>query len=163
VRETTWEAWIVGGVQQPAEQSYLDDLRSLAASLGIQARVRFLGQRSEMADLLAAADIYCQPNIAPDSFGLSFVEALAAGLPVITTRFGGATEIVDETCGVLTDPGSVEAVTCALARLIAVDVDRAALAAAARVRAADFCSVPRALAELSAHLASVMPRTLALR
>jgi glycosyltransferase involved in cell wall biosynthesis len=163
VRETTWEAWIVGGVQQPAEQSYLDDLRSLAASLGIQARVRFLGQRSNMADLLAAADIYCQPNVAPDSFGLSFVEALAAGLPVITTRLGGATEIVDETCGVLVGPGSPQAVTCALARLIAVDGDRAALAAAARVRAANFCSVPLALAELSAHLAFVMPRTLALR
>jgi hypothetical protein len=64
---------------------------------------------------------------------------------------------------VLVGPGSPQAVTCALARLIAVDGDRAALAAAARVRAANFCSVPLALAELSAHLAFVMPRTLALR
>ena len=162
VRAFGWEAWIVGGVQQPADRAFLDDLHRLARSHGMEERVRFLGQRSDVADLLAAADIYCQPNIAPDSFGLSFVEALASGLPVITTRLGGAPEIVDDSCGVLVAPGSTEAVTAALERLIASDVERDALASAARVRAKEFCGVARSLAGLAGHLTSVMPGTLAL-
>ena len=59
------------------------------------------------AALLQAADVYCQLNRDPDSFGLSFVEALGASLPVITTRRGGAPEIVDATCGVLVEPAAI--------------------------------------------------------
>ena len=56
------------------------------------------------ARLLAGSDIYCQPNIEPDAFGISLIEAMAAGLPVVTSALGGAKEIVDETCGVLVAP-----------------------------------------------------------
>ena len=78
-----------------------------AGAAGLASRIRFLGQRSDVADLFEAADVYCQPNIAPDSFGLSFIEALSAGLPVVTTRLGAAAEIVDTSCGVLVEPGSL--------------------------------------------------------
>ena len=53
-----------------------------------------------MPALLAAADLFCQPNTAPEPFGLSLVEALQAGLPVVTSGIGGACEIVDASCGV---------------------------------------------------------------
>ena len=64
-------------------------------------RVRFLGQRSDIPDVLGAADIHCQPNVDPEPFGVAFVEALHAGLPVVTTAIGAAPEVVDATCGVL--------------------------------------------------------------
>ncbi len=44
--------------------------------------------------LLQAADVHCQPNTAPEPFGLAFVEALYAGLPVVTMDMGGAAEVL---------------------------------------------------------------------
>ncbi|MBI1347043.1 glycosyltransferase [bacterium] len=99
-----WISWIAGGAQRPAEIAYLEELKAKAHCLGISDRVKFLGQRSDIPRLLVAADIHCQPNTGPEPFGIAFVEALAAGLPVLTTAMGGALEIVDDTCGVLIIP-----------------------------------------------------------
>ena len=80
--------------------------------------------------LLAAADIHCQPNTAPEPFGLAFVEALHAGLPVVTSDLGGAREIVHARCGVLVRAGDVAALGAALQALI--DDRRAAAPARGR-------------------------------
>ena len=98
-------------------------------------RVRLLGERSDVPRLMAAADIYCQPNTSPEPFGIAFVEALAAGVPVVTTAFGGALEIVDERCGVLVAEPSPVLVAGALQRLIDSPALRASLSAAAPARA----------------------------
>src|SRR4029077_9761733 len=91
----SWQCWFVGGAQQASERRYLEEIKRTALRLGIAERVRFLGQRSDVQGLMAAADIYCQPNTSPDSFGITFVEALLNQLPVVTTAMGGALEIVD--------------------------------------------------------------------
>ena len=100
-----WTCWQVGGAQRPAEQRYLEELRAICDRLGISGRVKFLGQRSDIRELLARADIFCQPNLQPEAFGLTFIEALAAGLPVVGSAVGGTAEIVDERCGILTPAG----------------------------------------------------------
>ena len=99
-----WVAWIVGGAQRPTEAQYAARLKEKAHELGITDRLRFTGQRNDIPRLLAAADIFCQPNLGPEPFGIGFVEALYAGLPVITTAMGGALEIVDDSCGMLLSP-----------------------------------------------------------
>ena len=83
-------------------------LKTRAVSLGIADRVRFVGQRADVPQLMAAADIFCQPTRAPEPFGLVFVEALSQSLPVVTFAMGGPAEIVDETCGVLLPPGRTD-------------------------------------------------------
>ncbi|HMC77322.1 MAG TPA: glycosyltransferase [Vicinamibacterales bacterium] len=125
--------WIAGGAQRPAEALYLDELVRLAARSAID--VRFLGERNDVPSLMAAADVYCQPNTTPEPFGIAFVEALAAGVPVVTTAFGGALEIVDDTCGVLVDTASAAPFAAALQELIDSPARRASLAAAAPSRA----------------------------
>jgi glycosyltransferase involved in cell wall biosynthesis len=102
---------------------------------------------------MAAADVFCQPNAGPEPFGIVFVEALYAGLPVVASAFGGAAEIVDETCGVLTPPGDAAAVSDALAALIRDPERRKVLGVAGPGRAATLCNVPTQLAELARHLA----------
>ena len=134
-----WVCWQVGGAQRPEEERYLADLHALADSLGITNRIRFLGQRSDVPDLLGAADIFCQPNVGPEPFGITFVEALYAGLPVVTAAMGGAMEIVDESCGVLSPPEDVSALTVSLRELIEDGERRARLANAAPARAKDIC------------------------
>jgi glycosyltransferase involved in cell wall biosynthesis len=150
-----WKAWIVGGPQNRSEQSYFSALANKAAEAGLGPSVRFLGQRADVPRLLAAADIYCQPNRGPDSFGLSFVEALAAGLPVVTTRLGAAPEIVTDRCGVLVEPGSSAALAQVLDGLVSSVDRRQAMSAAARERAQIFCDLPGTLRRLSAELAAV--------
>jgi glycosyltransferase involved in cell wall biosynthesis len=97
--------------------------------------VKFFGQRSDVAELLAAADIFCQPSLQPEPFGLVFIEALWAGLPVVTTRMGGAVEIVDESCGMLAEPGNVASLAEGLERLIKSPELRARLGRSAAPRA----------------------------
>lgn len=154
---TNWELWVLGGSQRESERTYLQSLIASSAMLG--GRVRFLGEQTDVARWLVAADLYCQPNTGPEPFGLAFVEALAAGLPVVTTNLGAGPEIVDETCGVVTPPASPEALAGALGTLIECGETRSKLSAGARARARVFCDLPAALSCLARALepASAIP------
>lgn len=152
VRGDGWEAWIAGGPQRQSEERYLEGLRAHVHAAGLDGRVRFLGHRTDVSSVLAAADICCQPNEGSEPFGLSFVEALAAGLPVVTTRLGAAPEIVDDTCGILVEPGSAAALGDALHRLINNAADRQSMAGAAMDRARRFCDLQGSLTQLGALL-----------
>lgn len=130
-----WIWWQVGGAQRPSEAIWLASIRAAAQSQGIGHRTRWLGQRDDVPQLLQAADVYCQPNLEPEPFGVVLVEALHAGLPVVTSACGGAREIVDETCGVLVRPGDTHGVAAALGQLIVDDDARRRQGCAGPVRA----------------------------
>ncbi len=140
--------WIAGGSQRPSEAVYFDELSRLAERCPV-ARVRFLGERTDVPRLMAAADVYCQPNTTPEPFGIAFVEALAAGVPVVTTAMGGALEIVDDTCGVLVPEPAPALVAAALQRLADDPSARASLAAAAPARARQVSDPEARLREVS--------------
>ena len=152
-----WICWMVGGAQRPHEKRYLEGLRAEAAALGIGSRVNFLGQRSDVARLLAAADIHCQPNTGPEPFGITFVEALYAGLPVVTTAIGGALEIVDGSCGMLVAPNDPAALAGALRRLIEDRELRARLGAAGPARAKALCDPQAQMLALARALTKLHP------
>jgi len=135
----SWVCCIVGGPQRPAEEAYYAELVALPATLGIADRVHFTGERRDVRRLLAAADIHCQPNTAPDAFGIAFVEAMYAGLPVVTTGLGGALEVVDEHSGILVPSGEARALASALAILIHEPATRHRLGAHGPSRAAALC------------------------
>jgi glycosyltransferase involved in cell wall biosynthesis len=150
-----WVCWVVGGAQSRAEERYAERLRLDAARLGIADRVRFVGQRADVPRLLAAADVHCQPNVRPDSFGVAFVEALYAGLPVVTSALGGALEIVDASCGVLLPPGDAGALAASLRTLIDDPPRRRALGAAGPSRARSLCDPGQQVRRLAEALAGV--------
>jgi glycosyltransferase involved in cell wall biosynthesis len=130
--------WLCGGAQRPHEQVYLSELKQLAAHAGLSSRISFLGERSDVPALMQAADLFCQPNLGPEPFGIVFVEALYAGLPIVTTALGGAMEIVDASCGLLAEP-EPSAVAAALGRLITNASLRQSLGQAAPARARLLC------------------------
>jgi N-acetyl-alpha-D-glucosaminyl L-malate synthase BshA len=79
-----------------------------ARLLGVSPDVRFLGRIDDVAPLLAAADLYLFPS-ETESFGLSALEALASGVPVIGSRVGGVSEVVqDGVTGALLPLGDVQ-------------------------------------------------------
>jgi len=120
----------------------------MAAQLGIANRVHFLGQRSDVPALLRAADVHYQPNADPEAFGIALVEALYAGLPVVTTAIGGAREIVDETCGILAKPGDPECLSQALRSLITDRAVLSKLASGGPARASRLCNPERQIEKL---------------
>lgn len=84
---------------------FLESYQRVVAALGISDRVRFLGFRNDLPDLMVASDLFVLPSIA-ESFGLVLAEALYLGLPVVATRVGGIPEIVDDGVdGRLVPPG----------------------------------------------------------
>ena len=147
---TGWTLWQVGGAQRPSEARYLEALRESAKRLRIADRVRFLGQRSDVPALLSAADIFCQPNLAPEPFGISFVEAMSAGLPVVTSAAGAALEFIDASCGVLLPAGDAKALAAALERLIQDSAERKRLGRAGVARAAELCDPAQQTRRLAA-------------
>jgi glycosyltransferase involved in cell wall biosynthesis len=150
-----WVCWQIGGAQLPEETDYLETLKSRARELGIADRVKFAGYRADPHPILSAADIYCQPNIAQEPFGLTFIEALWNRLPVVTSAIGGALEIVDESCGLLVPPGDTEALAAALARLIENPELRARLGAAGPARARELCDPRERMREIASVLRAV--------
>lgn len=70
-----------------------NSFRETAKSLGILERCRFERPREDVLDFYAAADLYASPS-REDSFGLPVVEAMACGLPAITSTFAGVSSLL---------------------------------------------------------------------
>lgn len=107
-----------------------------ARALGIANQVRFLGKIDAVAPLLAAADLYVFPS-ETESFGLSALEALASGVPVVASRVGGVADVVRHgVTGALAELGDVDGMARAAVELLQpARWARASEAAAADARA----------------------------
>jgi glycosyltransferase involved in cell wall biosynthesis len=92
----------------------------VAQQVGIAERCRWEPPRPDVIECFAAADIYVSPT-REDSFGLPVAEAMACGLPVITSKSAGVSELIqNEDDGfVLSDPRDVSALTAILRNLYA--------------------------------------------
>jgi glycosyltransferase involved in cell wall biosynthesis len=107
------------------------ELEARAAALGTSDTVRFLGARTDVPALLAAADVYVHPSLF-EALPMSILEAMAVGLPAVATDVGGVREIVaHEQTGLLVSPACADALAAAMARLLD-PASRAALGAAGR-------------------------------
>ena len=94
-----------------------------ARELGLQEKVFFLGKIEAVAPLLAGADLFLLPS-ASESFGLSALEALACGVPVVATNVGGLPEVIREgETGMLCGVGDVDAMSEAAIAILR-DADR---------------------------------------
>jgi len=121
------------------EEDYAASLRTLAAELGLAHRVDFVGFVADVNAEFARLDVLVVPSLVPEGFGLTVVEGMAAGVPVIAPDAGGPAEVItDGVDGVLVPAGDTAALATALARLGGDPATRRRLGDAARARAADF-------------------------
>jgi N-acetyl-alpha-D-glucosaminyl L-malate synthase BshA len=80
----------------------------LARSLGVCDDMRFVGKQEQMEDILAIADLFLLTS-EYESFGLAALEAMAAGVPVVSTNAGGLGEInIDGETGYMADVGDIQ-------------------------------------------------------
>ncbi len=136
------EVRIVGG--GPEEERWRRISRGVPA-------VRWLGtiSREDLAREYSRADVFCSPSV-QEGFGIVFLEAMAAGKPVVAARAAAVPEVVKE--GLLVDPESDEALEAALERLYRSPDLRATLGEAGRGVAAQYDAAPVARAFLTACL-----------
>ena len=107
-------------------------LQRQAAGLGIADRVRFLGARRDLGNLLSAIDVFVMPSFW-EGLPLAMVLAMGAGLPVVATRVAGIPEVVqDGVNGLLVTPGESGELGAALSRVVNDDTTRVLLGQAAR-------------------------------
>ncbi len=109
--------------------------RALARELDLDGRVVWLGVRPDIERWYAAADVLVLPT-RYEPFGNVHLEALASGLPVVTSRVAGGAEVVDARCGAVVDGRSAEEIAGAVGRLRSRP--RAEASAAARAAAEPF-------------------------
>jgi glycosyltransferase involved in cell wall biosynthesis len=88
------------------EQDYVKQLYQQIAQLGLENRVKFLGFRADIPQLMGACDLVTHTSTAPEPFGRVIVEAMLCGRPVIAAKAGGAMELVEHGVnGFLVTPG----------------------------------------------------------
>jgi glycosyltransferase involved in cell wall biosynthesis len=110
-------------------------LEALAAGLGLDGAVRFVGMRDHaaVAELMRGADLLVLPSLA-ENLPTVVLEAHACGLPVVATDVGGTREALDPEAGRLVAAGDAAALAGAVLDALGAEHDREAVAARARAR-----------------------------
>jgi glycosyltransferase involved in cell wall biosynthesis len=99
----------------------LPEFRRTAVQLGVGDRVRFHGNvdHARVLGLLAEADVFVFPTRSSEGFPKAVLEALAAGLPVVTTRVSVLPQLIGRGCGVLLETATAETVAGAVEAVLA--------------------------------------------
>lgn len=147
------QALIVGAPLFPEDDRYQAQIHQQCRELGLEARVRFVGNRRDVPDLMKLCDIVVHTSTAPEPFGRVIVEAMLAGRPVVASAAGGVLEILEaEKTGLLVPPGDAAALAAALIRLGSEDGLAARLAAAGEQAATERFTLRSMLGVLERHV-----------
>ena len=131
LRHRPWRLTCAGSVERhPATAARLRDM--LRAD-GLEGRVSFTGEldAGALATLYDSADLFVHPSL-HETYGMVVAEALARGLPVVSTATGAIPDLVGTAAGLLVTPGDPDTLTDALSAVLADDDLRARLASGAR-------------------------------
>ena len=149
---------VAGGDPFEVGDEYAAKLRSLAQDLGIAARLTFTGHLDEVAEVLAAMDLFVHPGD-PEPFGLVNLEAMAMGKPVVAFAHGALPEIVEQdVTGVLVPPGDEEACAAAIVELLRTPAKMDSLGAAGRLRVETLFRIERTVSAVDRLLEQVSVR-----
>ena len=131
------------------------EMEEEASRSGAGDRIRFLGLRSDVPQVLPCLDIYSLPSIS-EGLSISILEAMAASLPIVATRVGGNSEAVEEgSTGLLVPSRSREALAASLETLVVDSERRRRMGDAGRRRALERFTVDRMISDYEGVYAGV--------
>jgi len=147
------------GSDYPADSGTTRMLKAHADELGVGENVIFTGQRSDIAALLAACDVFSLPSF-EEPFGLVFAEAMAMKRPVVALTNGGTPEVVEHgKCGLLSPPGDIEALAANLLRLLDDPALRKQFGEHGRSRVEQYFTPQRMASDFAALYARLLARS----
>lgn len=146
------------GAMSEGDLPYYAELQRRIGDWGLSHVARFLGARTDVPDLLNAADIALHASIKPEPFGLVVVEAMAMGTPVIAANTGGPAEVLTRGSGLTFDPTRPSELTAALRRLAWDPALRQQQAARASERVQEFSVAQNVQETQSAFLEALAGR-----
>jgi glycosyltransferase involved in cell wall biosynthesis len=139
--------FLIAGRDHSADGSYARELKELIAANNLSSRVEVIESRVDIADFLSRLDLLVSASHS-EAFGLAIVDGMAAGVPVVATATGGASEIIDDgKTGRLTPIGNFEEMAKCILELLADAEQRERLSAAARDMVAQEFSLERMISE----------------
>lgn len=155
LRELPWRLVCAGSLERDPDWSRR--LLQQVQDEGLDSRIRFLGEASEreLSELYLAADLFVLPSHL-EGYGMALAEALARGLPLVTTATTAIAETLPPDCMRLVQPGDPRALTSALRDILGDKQQRRALRRGARAARA---SLPRWRDAGRAFLAALEPKT----
>jgi len=101
----------------PKDAAYERDLRARCEQSDLSGRVRFLGFRDDVLDVLRTWTVAVSASVEPEAVGLTTLEAMSVGVPVVGTDIGATPTIIDG-AGLLVPPGNARAMAQAMSRIV---------------------------------------------
>jgi len=131
VKDLSWQALLIGGAGK--KSAYDNELKALVKKMGIEARVKFLGDQRDIVPYYAISDLVVSVSTEPEAFGRVAVEAQAMAKPIIASAHGGSLETVkDGETGWLFANGDVVDLASKLRYALSEKVDLAEIGALGR-------------------------------
>jgi glycosyltransferase involved in cell wall biosynthesis len=140
---------VVGGSPFEVQDDYALRLQQQVRDLGLSGRTHFTGQLTDVADAMAAMDVFVHPG-SPEPFGLVNIEAMAMAKPVVAFAHGALPEIViHDSTGILAPPGDIGALAGAVTVLLEDPVARRSMGQAGRRRVLQHFTMDRVATEFN--------------
>tara|TARA_R110002012_G_scaffold44879_5_gene119686 strand:- start:4018 stop:5136 length:1119 start_codon:yes stop_codon:yes gene_type:complete len=114
-------------------ERFYTELQALITGTPLADRITFLGHRDDLTEILPVLDMVCIPS-ENEAFGLTIIESMACGMPIIGSNTGSLPELVDSASGVLVGPHDVSAWATAMGAMVRDDAGREEMGRAARAR-----------------------------
>ena len=154
LKDRPWQLHCAGSLSMDPACS--DAMRQAIAAHGLEQRVVLHGEQDEagLRRLYAAADAFVLPSY-HEGYGMALAEAIAHGLPVLSTRAGAIVDTVPAAAGMLVPPGDMPALRAALQRLLDDNAWRQQLRSGALAARADLPSWQRSSERFADALAAV--------
>ena len=127
-----------------------DALHHMAIDLGVEQACRFVGVRADIADILAAADLFVLPSLS-EGFPFVLLEALAMGCPIVASRVNGIPELIEEgKTGFLVPAREPQALALAIQKLLSDPAAASRMGAAGRTVVREQFTADRMVAKTTA-------------
>lgn len=148
LREVPEARFIVVGGEVPEEVAYASAIKDKAKRLGLADRVTFVGFSRDVAEYMASFDILLS-TANDEPFGRVFLEAMGCGVPIVSTRVGGAAEVVgDGLAGLLIPRGDSGAAAQSVVALLRDAQKRRSIGCTGRKRAEELFSIENHCAKI---------------
>jgi glycosyltransferase involved in cell wall biosynthesis len=137
------------------EQDYVKQLHQQVTDLGLENRVKFLGFRSDIPQLMAACGLVAHTSTSPEPFGRVIVEAMLCGKPIVAAKAGGVMELVEHGLnGFLVTPAESQELAQVIITCLQETEITATIANNARTTASrrfDVATINQQIAQLLSH------------